>query len=1179
MAVIGASSSLGGFAGGNALARLLVVFSGDTSSLERSVTRASGTIAGFEKQASAIGSAMTRTLTLPILAVGGASLFMAAEFESSIGRIAGLTPIVEDSGQSIESIRQRLLDLSQVVPTAPNELAKSLYFAGSAGLTAAEAFQVVELSAKGAAIGMGDAADISRVLIAAVNAWRPTGLSAAEAMDALTVAVREGTAEPAEMAIALGRLVPVAQEAGVTFQETVGALASLTNIGFPARVATTSLRALFAQLLAPTQQAQDRLEALGLTADDVRESLRFGGPINAFKLLDEAVQGDQDALRDLIPQIRGFSAYLGIADDRLLITGDIMGKTTNATGALQKALDIISKTPQFKFNIALNKMRVAAINLGSTLFPIFEKLIDFISAVADRFANLPKPLQKATSAFLLLLAAAGPLLKLFANLGLNTTLVGSFNQITTSALTLGGALLVLIGSFQSLSEGSTSLFSVMTTLASGALAAYSAMRLLQSVAYATNWNALYAILGLTTGQLGLLAVGIGVLVTAIGLAQGSTNKLKNTMAEFGDSMVEAAKGGVSLRAALKSIEDTDAGSRLFDLARDMKLLDRSASEVLDDLTLGIGEKFASELLTLDRALQATDTSTGQYALGLHQFVGVARSAALAGQDLGPMFKKSGLNGDDFLNLLEHINTTTAGVEPNIAALAGEVLELAYAYPQARQALKDYQNEQLAAITISQAEKDAVADYAYELGLGADGVDYLAGRLQDAGISALGMGDDVKRAFERAYFAVDKDGERISARVKMMQDAMAEAAADISESVAGSFSGFDKAEDNLKKSTSRLLTILQSNARAVVTEIGDLRELAARGVPADVLGFLADQGPKFVSRFVDASDSELRRLVAVYESQLAATDSAILAESLHQKTKGRNMVAQFTEGILSNDSLPPEAAARIVNATIGAFASGKIDEAGLRIALNFARTLGTVRGLSKEAGAEALEFFIQEVQDENLSDVGARKARELARGLREDTGISRQAAKELVRRFVRAAEEEAASAEEPGKETANRFGDGVRGRGSQVNLAGQETADEAVKGFATGRQGARAEGLLSGGAYAGGITARKEDIYQAAYEAALAGKKGFHDGSEGSPRYFTYYLGQDLVKELQAGVESERLRMGVRPAFEFPVTTELQGRIKANGDGNRKRSTVDVDVTIDRRNVAREIDWAWRAQGG
>lgn len=55
------------------------------------------------------GKSLTRAVTLPILALGGASLFMAAQFESAPRSVAGLTPIVARVSGGIETSRDRLL--------------------------------------------------------------------------------------------------------------------------------------------------------------------------------------------------------------------------------------------------------------------------------------------------------------------------------------------------------------------------------------------------------------------------------------------------------------------------------------------------------------------------------------------------------------------------------------------------------------------------------------------------------------------------------------------------------------------------------------------------------------------------------------------------------------------------------------------------------------------------------------------------------------------------------------------------------------------------------------------------------------------------------------------------------------------------------------------------------------
>lgn len=1187
MAVVGATGSLGGFSGGNALARLLVVFSGDTSSLDAAIARTQGTMSGFANNAASVGKSLTRSVTLPVLAVGGAALFMASNFESALGRIAGLAPITEQVSGGIDTIRTRLLDLAQVVPVAPEELANSLYFAGSAGLDAADAFEVVELSAKGSAIGMGEATDISRVLIAALNNFgAPSGgpLTAAKAMDALTAAIRVGSAEPAEMAIALGRVLPVAKAAGVSFEETVGSLAALTNIGIPARVATTSLRALFAELLAPTQQASARLDTLGLSADKVRNVLANFGPIGVFELLSGAVDGDTDALRDVLPQIRGFTAYLGLADDRLDESKAAMDATVNSTGDLQKAFDIISKTPAFRFEIGLNKLRVAAIDLGTSLFPVFDKIIQIISDVGDSLANLPEPVQKAGIAFALLAAAAGPVLQLLGNMGaLIAGPITTLKQFSVSAITAGLAIITLVASFQSLASGSKSLYSVLVTVAAGATAVFTAMRVLQGAAQAglLGVNALsLGLVSMSTGGLAAAAIGIGVLIAAIGLMIGSTNKGAQAAEQMGESMKSAAESGQLFSQAIQGIEDEGIANRIKSIANSLNLLNKAVGTgTLTQLQEGIGGRLTTQLDALSVSLHTAgeDISaaiTPEEIAMFERFRSVIEQAAASGQDLGPALKAAGLDGAEFFSLLSDLDIAPIG---DIRDQANNVEELARAYATSRQVLKDFQATTEATIAVRAADAAATEKYAGELGVSTE---FLQGRLDAVGVSAIGMSDEGKQAFEDLTFVSDDSGQRIAANVAEMEAQIAEATATISESIAGAFSGFEKAESDVKGTTESLLSNFIANSRAIVTMTGNLNDLARAGLPAGLLDQLAAGGPEMVEKFVNATPQQLKRLTAAYEAELAATDAAILDEGNLQGEKGKGMVQQFVTGILSNSQLPPQAASRIVNEMVEKFASGKVGAAGLKQAANFARGLGTVKNLTQQQAGQAMDAFIRGIGSRNLLSLGAKQVREFANGIAQAAGIPKAAAQRLVERTIESLKGKEQEAQSSGDTLATRYREGVSSGVGPAKTAGQQVGAGAVSGMKGSVGGAASTGSSVGNAYVSSLAARRESAYNAGFAVGKAGVDGMKAGAKNSPKYGSYYLGIDLIDQLAEGMEKGKAKHGFSQGigFRFPVTLN-QGRVADEGGRRRARKRdLNLDVTIDRARAARALDWEYAVRG-
>lgn len=1179
MALVTSTSSLGGLAGSNALARLLVVISGDSSSLERSLGRASGSVSAFGKNAAALSNSLIRGVTLPILGLGGAALAVASQFESAMARVAGLTPILDTTGKSIEQISDELLVMAQEVPTGPVELANALYFAGSAGLDAATAMKVVELSAKGAAIGMGDAADISKVLIFALNNYQGAGLTAEKAMDSLTVAIKEGTAEPDQMAIALGRLLPVAREAGVTFEEVVGSVAQLTNVGFPARVATTSLRALFAELLAPTEQATDRLNQLGLTSEELRNTLMYGGPIAAFEAIQKAVKGDDDALRDILPQIRGFAGYLALVRDEGVRMTDIFEKTTGAVGDLDRAFEIIEKTPGFQFQIAVNKMKVAGIDMGRKLFPVFIKFSHILGDFADSIANLPDWVQKLIVDFGLLAAAVGPVLKLLTSMGAFTGgLISGFKEVATTLTAVGIAAVVAFAGFQSLTRGGASLFTIMTTIVSTTIALFGAMRLLQGVMNAgvLGVNSLtLAFTGLSTGQIGLIATALAGIGVAIAYVVGQSKTMAKSTIEMTGAMRDAAIAGETLRSTLDRIKGGPVSEYITQVAEAMKLLDVPAGEAFPNILERTGDNIGHVIFHLDALISKQNESgrvTDEQVRKWNLWRLATINATKSGKSLRGVFEDWDLDFGEFQSFLKFLeNMGNIGGFESLRQWSNELLTATNAYGALLRADKQYQDSQYLTITGTLAEEKALGRYASRLGVTTD---YLSDRLDYFGVSALGMGKDVKAAFETAITGAGK----VSPAMAEMEAMVAETVENINSDLAN-FMTFEKVDANIKKTTDKILGRFQTNADMMLEEVANIQDLAARGVPGDVLGFLASQGPGFVRKFADASDNELRRLVTIYETQLGAMDDEILQESLHQERKGKNMVQAFTTGILSSSHLPPQVARNIVAEMTRAFAAGEVTEAGLKLALDFTKGVGHVKNLTKKEAQAAIQWFVEEIQKRNLTQVGRATARELARGLSSETGISRKAARSLVSSVVEEAKNKSKEIT-PGAAQlqAHEYARGLEDGKDKAEGAGSKLASGGVSGMKTQKGPAFTTGFNVGGSFAGGLRSQTDEAYNAGYAVGRAGKKGMDDGSKGSPRYFSYYLGQDIVKDFSEGLKNGRISKFITPEFMFPVSGN-QGRLN-DGGKPREKTNVDLslDVTIDRSKTARALDWEYDVRG-
>src|SRR5438045_2884528 len=142
-----------------------------------------------------------------------------------MGQIAALT---STSSDAIAGLSKQVLELSTTLPQSPKELADALYFVSSSGFQGADAMNVLTASAKAAAAGLGDTKVIADTVTSVLNAYKLSAGDAAKVTDVLTTSVMEGKGEPAELAGALARVIPIAAAMGVNFEQVSASMATMT---------------------------------------------------------------------------------------------------------------------------------------------------------------------------------------------------------------------------------------------------------------------------------------------------------------------------------------------------------------------------------------------------------------------------------------------------------------------------------------------------------------------------------------------------------------------------------------------------------------------------------------------------------------------------------------------------------------------------------------------------------------------------------------------------------------------------------------------------------------------------------------------------------------------------------------------------------------------------------------
>ena len=124
---------------------LKVNLTGNATQLNIALQSSTSKLQQFAARAKSIGSTLSRSLTLPLALVGGASVKMALDFDKSMTKIKTLVGVASNEVDAMGGAVKRL-----AVDTGvnANDAADALFFITSAGLRGADAMKVLEAATK-----------------------------------------------------------------------------------------------------------------------------------------------------------------------------------------------------------------------------------------------------------------------------------------------------------------------------------------------------------------------------------------------------------------------------------------------------------------------------------------------------------------------------------------------------------------------------------------------------------------------------------------------------------------------------------------------------------------------------------------------------------------------------------------------------------------------------------------------------------------------------------------------------------------------------------------------------------------------------------------------------------------------------------------------------------------------
>ena len=338
----------------------------------------------------------------------------AIEFEKALAHI---NTVLDDSAKHyLPEFKKGIESLALGMGVSVKELSASMYDIISARIPADNALYVLNEITKLAIGNQAELRTVTQAVVGVMNAYNYTALEATAVTDKLQATVKYGRMELQDMAGTLGRVTSAAAALGISLDDVLGSLATMTRQGMNARESVTALRRMLLKL-SEDAQLSAKIQKEGLLSVipimelmTVKQKVMFAGGIRGFnaaiiamknfasqgKTVEEILTSDEEAAKAFGIEMETTGKKLDIEKERWRAVWRAVGANTAGLRAdllnFATNLSVIVLGLADLGNIALNIVPAGILELGKLVglgddFNVFGQNVAGSAAELKAFYN------------------------------------------------------------------------------------------------------------------------------------------------------------------------------------------------------------------------------------------------------------------------------------------------------------------------------------------------------------------------------------------------------------------------------------------------------------------------------------------------------------------------------------------------------------------------------------------------------------------------------------------------------------------------------------------------------------------------------------------------------------------------------------------------------------------------
>lgn len=316
----------------------------------------------------------------------GSTITTAADYESTMNRFGAVAgDAIADAGMELSEFSDLFLDMGAKTQFSAQQAAEAAVNLAKGGIDPATiAAGGLEGALALAAAGELDLAQAAEITAKTLGVWGDRGVDAAKAANLLSQAANASTVDVDDLAIGLANVGGTAKTAGVSFEDTVQAVALLAPGFSSASDAGTSLKTMISRFIPTTEKQTEAMVELGLATEDGKSAFfdaqgEFIGMREAAQKLQVATAGlTEEQKLSYLNMIFGQDAIRAAA--MLAEAGaegfDAMGASMAGAGTAAEQADKRNQGLNFALESLKGSWETIQIIVGTALLPVLTDLLN-----------------------------------------------------------------------------------------------------------------------------------------------------------------------------------------------------------------------------------------------------------------------------------------------------------------------------------------------------------------------------------------------------------------------------------------------------------------------------------------------------------------------------------------------------------------------------------------------------------------------------------------------------------------------------------------------------------------------------------------------------------------------------------------------------------------------------------